>query len=81
MIKYREHRGGLQESLDTAREFDSIKELFYYLVNWSQENRLSYNIEDFTIRFYGFDERCNQDLWIVTARGQGIGFIFEELGK
>lgn len=68
MIKFRRHRGTLEDSLETMQEFDSLMALKQYL-----ENDLD------NIGYYGYDERCKQDLWMVTnSMHMPLGFICED---
>jgi hypothetical protein len=38
MIKYRPQRGGLTEAMQEAKEFESVEEMFQYIVNKSKED-------------------------------------------
>lgn len=79
MIKYREHRGSLEDSLDTSREFDTIKELFKFLINEMSQYCCHISIQDIKVEYYGFDERCNQELYVVSSEKIGVfGFIYED---
>jgi hypothetical protein len=75
MIKFRWHRGSLEESLATTREFDSLMELKYYL---SIQPYSGVSPSIFTIEYYIHDERCNQELFMVKLNGIPCGFIVEE---
>jgi len=87
MIKYREHRGSLEESLKTSMEFDTIKKLLDFLAErmWSSITHEE-KIKLIQIMYYGFDERCNQELYIVSyeqitedgLRCGVFGFIYED---
>lgn len=38
MVKYRPHRGSLNESMDEAKEFDAIDQMYdYILKDWNTE--------------------------------------------
>lgn len=82
MIKYREHRGSLDESLKTSMKFETIKELFEFII---EKHPLLLKIENFRIYYYGFDKRCNHELYVVTYldtenKECGVfGFIYEEV--
>lgn len=67
-IGFRYHRGPLQDSLDTSVYFTDYQQLGKYL---RDEIMLNY-----AISYYGYDERCDQELWIVTADGGVHGFVF-----
>ena len=77
MIKYREHRGSLDVSLSTNKGFNTLTELFQYLdIDLSHISELT-NKKNITVRYYGFDERCNQELFIVSVEDCGVlGFIY-----
>ncbi|HLX55270.1 MAG TPA: hypothetical protein VKR58_15105 [Aquella sp.] len=77
MIKYREHRGSLEESLKTSKEFNNIKELFEYIL-FSLCHVEFTNLSRINLRYYGFDKRCNQELFVVSADDYGVfGFVYE----
>lgn len=93
MIKYREYRGGLQESLDTAREFSTLKDVLQYIQGeWNKQPFKSYirlndiQISDIKISYYCYDDRVKQELYNVivnivrtnTTRAYLVGFIYEE---
>lgn len=67
-MKFRFHRGLLADSLATTQEF-KIENIL---------NSLTINKKDteIKIRYYGYDERCKQDLYIVSQGNDVIGFIF-----
>jgi hypothetical protein len=83
MIKYREHRGSLQESLDTAREFSTLKDCLQYIKGAYNDfpGHNIKNIKDFSIAYYGYDERVHQELYRVYCHSELpfiLGFIYEE---
>lgn len=80
MIKYREHRGSLEESLKTSMKFDKINELLDFIIEKSNiPIRHKGNIKIF---YYGYDKRCNQELFIVSLEDYGVfGFIYEDVVK
>ncbi len=84
MIKYREHRGGLEESISTTREFSTLKDCLQY-VQGTYNNFPGHkvkNTEDFSITYYGYDERCKQELYRVYCHSEIpflLGFIYEEI--
>lgn len=82
-IKFRWHRGGLEDSLATSVEFESWSELWKVLHDNFVLPLLKANPLEVKIFYCGFDERVNQDLWMVKANTAGmddfypLGFIYE----
>lgn len=77
MIKYREHRGSLEESLKTYQEFESIGKLFKFIAD---NAFFPTSVRKIKIMYYGFDERINQELFMVRSDDAGVfGFIYEEV--
>jgi hypothetical protein len=87
MIKFRWQRGSLEDSLATAKEFDSLKEFFDYIMNSdliiNMPCRLGQRFipgglyKKINITYYGYDKRCKQELFIVTIKDTPL----TELGK
>jgi hypothetical protein len=68
-VRFRWHRGGLEESLATARSFDSRQELEEHVRNGHSlpaEAVISY-------QGIGVDRRCGWDTYYVMVDGQCIG--------
>lgn len=74
MLHFREHRGGLADSMKTMFALPDLRRLKEYV-------RMRYpdsDDRDIEISYYGFDSRINLDNWIVTIKNVGvIGFITE----
>lgn len=68
MIKFRFHRGSLEDSLATTKEFRTVNEFFTYINPHS---------EKYNEKYYGYDDRCKQDLTMVLINDKPIGFIIE----
>jgi len=69
MIKYRDHRGSLKESLETTQEFDTLDGLKNYLAGTL--NRKYYGntkIETVKFEYARFDERCDWDTYYVSFK-------------
>lgn len=73
-MKFREHRGGLKESLETIRDFNTMEEL----------ESILHELEvypPYTIKPYCYDARCDQNLWIITGsyydHKHVAGFIYD----
>ena len=76
MIKFRWHRGGLKESMDTVVEIEPTmvslhKEIVKVFPSLSNK---PITIEDITVDPYTYDERIFWDTYIVCVRGCGMGF-------
>lgn len=82
-IKYREHRGALQESLDTAREFSTLKDCLQYVKSTWENNAVPLEFRHIIIAYYCYDERVKQELYSVKIKTKSecylIGFIYEEI--
>lgn len=82
MIKYREHRGGLDESLKSSMEFNTIKQLLDFIILQIAPYGEFIKLGDTKIGYYCYDKRVNQELYVVSADGYGVfGFIYEEDDK
>lgn len=68
---YREHRGSMEDSLATTKEFKSLRDICNSIC-------LKHDcfIEDVNISYY--DDRCKQDLFIVKINKEAVGFLYEE---
>ena len=58
MITFRPQRGTLEDSLKGVREFKSLNELARHLKS-----------DQLIISYYGYDKRCDWDLWMVSTNG------------
>lgn len=67
---FRPQRGSLAESMNEAVTINSKKTLAAYLDE---------PITDIQVRMYGYDERINWNTWLVTVRGDAVGFTNEEV--
>jgi hypothetical protein len=80
MFKYRDHRGGLAESMATAQEFDSKESLLNYLDANYGEYSNNIDISKITIKPYKFDPRIGWDSHIVHLEGYGVfGFTDQQI--
>lgn len=60
MVKYRPHRGMLSESIDGAKEFDTIDQMYDYILNDWNTGYDFFDREDLSIsEDFGRDERIN----------------------
>lgn len=60
MVKYRPHRGILSESMDEAKEFDTIDHMYdFILSDWNTGHKI-FDREDLSVlEDFGRDERIN----------------------
>lgn len=71
MIRFRWHRGGLAESLETTVRFSSKEELEKYI----RDDLAKWSVEGFkvTYKYVGYDDRCKWNTWYVCIDGKCIG--------
>ena len=73
MFRYRDHRGGLAESMETMQEFDSLGSLNVYLKSILHKYCIDdLDVKNTTIKPYGFDKRIAWDSHIVQLEGWGV---------
>jgi len=72
MIKYRDHRGSLAESMATVQEFEKREGLIKYLKYDMKGFSVPFKAEDLKIEKYMFDERIGWDTFIVTIENFGV---------
>ena len=83
-MKFRYHRGTLEESLKTEIELNSIQELSYELFDYCC-NHLLFKLEKYKIKFYVYDKRVNKNLYIVLIEENNfkiwipVGFVYDSL--
>ena len=67
MIKvlYRPACGGLKESMDRVKEFNSLKDMFSFIS--STYLSMSDCLRDFYISYYCYDDRINWETYIITT--------------
>lgn len=86
MVGFRFHRGGLKEAMETYQEFNSLNELFDFLIHYIATNFIAKcGLGDFYIDLYGSsfsnrlgaDDRINWDnTFIVGFKNIGVlGFM------
>ena len=89
-VLYRPQRGGLDESMEELKEFDTVEDLLNWLcedsdIGWGKE---MFAVEDINFSYYCYDERIDWQTYIVTInkwgkedylekyhRPQAIGFM------
>jgi hypothetical protein len=77
VMKYRDHRGLLADSLDTTVEIPATKEaLIAHLNAISSSGPKLTNPDSVTVEKYGhgIDKRCGWDTHIVAVYGCAVGF-------
>jgi hypothetical protein len=81
-IKFRFHRGSLDDSLATERIVESRKDVAKIITEQAFPY-LPVDQSDLVIQYYTYDPRINEDLWIVLIAKDGvesvIGFLNHEL--
>ncbi len=79
MLKFRYHTGSLQDSLLTTIEFNGFESLLKHIKDKFGVIGIGEVKKDgIHIKYYGYDERVNQDLFVFLLNEQPIGFIWEE---
>lgn len=64
-VLYRPIRSGLDEAMREVKEFDSLKDMFEYIINNS--TCYSKNLLDYYVSYYCYDERIDWETYIVTT--------------
>lgn len=68
-MKYRHHRGGLEESLKTTVEVSTLEELIIHLnAVWGCWGKI---VEEVKFQYCGMDERIDWDTYYVLQRLHG----------
>lgn len=65
MIKFREHRGSLEESMKTVQEFSSRKDLIEHISKRFDPYEI---YSDIKFEHVGFDSRVGWDTYYVLAK-------------
>jgi hypothetical protein len=63
-VIYRPLCGGLAEAMGKVKQFNSIKEMFEFLV---EEHNHAFEISNLYISYYGYDNRIDWDTYIITT--------------
>lgn len=77
MIKFRFHRGTLQESLATQKEYDNVQQIFERIDRFSPF--LMKPLEVLESKFYCHDIRISEDVYILTCEHGVIGFTDKQI--
>jgi hypothetical protein len=72
MIKFRWHRGSLEESLRTSVNITSFDELFYLIQKNLSEVGIEVRKENIDISHYADDHRIPETTHIVTLKNYGV---------
>lgn len=75
MAKFREHRGGLAESLETTVEVETKADLVAHMRSKLSPFGFHFEDADMTIKPYGadpYDSRIGWNTFIVTIDGYGV---------
>jgi hypothetical protein len=72
-IKYRPHRGGLEEAMKEVVEVSSMSDLKVVIYKqWP----FDYNVMEIQCTYYGYDERIDWDTWMILAKFDNKGNWF-----
>lgn len=73
-MKYREHRGGLSDSMATMVEVNGLQGLLWHLSKRAETYPSFPVVSEKTVHIepYGFDDRIGWDTHIVTLDGYGV---------
>lgn len=63
-ILYRPLCGGLAEAMEKVKKFDSVKEMFEFLV---EHHDHAFEMNNLYISYYGYDSRIDWDTYIITT--------------
>jgi len=80
MAKFRFHRGALKESLKTEVEVFDFRSLCKTILTEMPVEPFLFHRRDVLIRPYGFDERVDRHLYLVTMHGYPCGFLYYDKG-
>ena len=69
---FREHKGGLYESMQTCINVKDIDELYNVLSSRLSKYGYKFTSDQLSIKPYGYDERIGWDTHIVTIGGYGV---------
>lgn len=74
-MKYRDHTGGLKESMETKREVNSLSELKAHLQS-KYDEKVFGKILEIKFEYSSFDSRTGWDTWYVMIKTESQkGFI------
>lgn len=76
MVKFRFHKGGLAESMQTAIDVKSKGDI---AKAFNDKFNACILASDLECSYYAYDERIKWDTYLVTHRGSAIGFANGDL--
>jgi len=76
-VLYRPVRSTLAESMREVVSFDSLKDLFFYLVGKSEGNL---TVNDLAVSYYSYDKRIGWDTYVIVVKRFGIDNYVEKYG-
>jgi len=73
-MKFREHRGGLAEAMETVVEVEGMRGLVAHMQKLAEQwpSMPVINVNTVKVKPYGFDSRINWDTHLVTVEGYGV---------
>lgn len=72
-MRYREHRGGLAESLSTTQEFDCVESIMNHVSQCAASNGIK--AESVNFKDIGFDHRTGWNTFQVSVVQRGQSFV------
>jgi hypothetical protein len=72
-MKYRDHKGGLAESMETVQTGMTTDSILKYLNGWF--NQFGFEIEEIEFHYTCYDHRINWDTYNVCIRMKGDNFF------
>jgi len=72
-MKFRQHRGGLDDSMGTVVEIAATREGLAGVISLATGCPRP-NPGDIEVEFYAYDERIGWQTYIVTLKGEAVGF-------
>lgn len=71
-MRFRFHRGTLEDSLKTLVNFKNKEELYKIICDSFKDFDFKFNIENIEFKHQGYDERCNWDTYLVHIKNYGV---------
>lgn len=72
MTKFREHRGGLEESMKTVVPMSTMKEIQDFAKEQLSIFKCEFRFSEIEVKFYAYDKRIGWDCHIVTMPDYGV---------
>lgn len=69
-VLFREHKGSLEDSLQTIKEIDSLKDIQFII-----SDKYFHPVSDLKSEYYFYDGRISWDTYIITAMLEEIRVV------